>query len=91
MEKKTVTLINYRFKPGDIVSGSVEKNKTYIPLRQTHEDVNRTTSILRVSIKTPLIITDYFDKQHPGLFVKWYVMHEGRVWWLYDNEISPIE
>lgn len=73
------------------MSGNGEKNKEYVPLRQTHEDVNRTTSILRIPIGTPLIITDYFDKLYPGLFVKWYVMHEGRVWWVYDKELSPLE
>lgn len=81
----------YRLKPGDIVTGNGEKNKGYIPLRKTNEDVNRTTSILRVPISTPLVIVDYFDKMHPGLFVKWYVMHEGRVWWVYDNEVATIE
>ena len=81
-----------KLKPGDLVVGSEKNKRGYIPLRKVDEDPgSRTTSILRVPNSTPLLISDYFNKDHPGLFVKWYIIHDNRTWWVYEEEIKKIE
>ena len=81
-----------KLKPGDLVVGS-EKNKIgYIPLRYNEHGIDtKTVRVNRVPNSTPLLITDYFNKDHPGLFNKWYVIHENRIWWVFEEEIKKIE
>lgn len=81
-----------KLKPGDLVVGS-EKNKMgYIPLRHNEYGIDtKTVRVNRVPNSTSLLITDYFNKDHPGLFNKWYVIHENRIWWVFEEEIKKIE
>lgn len=87
----------YRFKPGDLVKVSktgfdnTTNDKKYSLLRSSNldGDENRVTTTVRVPRGEPVFIVDYFNKENPGLYVKWYVMYQEEIWWVYDDELEP--
>jgi hypothetical protein len=84
----------YRFKPGDIAKmrrfNIDDINSNYVLLRSTHLDDNecRVTTSLKVPRGAPVFIVDYFNKENPGLHVKWYVMYQEKIWWVYESELE---
>jgi hypothetical protein len=81
----------YRFEPGVLVRVCGKRNKTFTPLHRTHDDANHTTTVVRAPVGEQLLITDYFNKEHPGLYAKWYVMYKEKIWWVYDDELEKNE
>ncbi len=80
-----------KLKPGDLVVGSEKNTRGYIPLRRIEYEIDtKTVRINRVPNSTPLLIIDYFNKDHPGLFNKWYVIHNNQTWWVFEEDIKKI-
>jgi hypothetical protein len=81
-----------KLKPGDLVVGSEKNTRGHIPLRRNEYEIDaKTVRINRVPNSTPLLIIDYFNKDHPGLFNKWYVIHNNQTWWVFEEDIKKIE
>ncbi len=80
----------YRFKPGDIVRLGGKRSKGYIPLYHSNEDTINVTTVMRVPVGETVLITDYFNKEHPGLHIKWYVMYKERLRWVYDDDLETV-